>query len=764
MGGCRATRYLPEDQALVTRVQIDSIDKEFAEEAYLYIQKDIQPNSKLNLALYNTFNTKKGKYRTDKVKKIGEAPHVVDTSLIEISREQIERFLKIKGYFKAGVKSDVIVKNQKARIIFTAEEGPEFNLRNITFQIPDTAVAKIYTSQRYKFTRIRGGNRYDRDSLDHEREQIYRLLRSNGYYDYLRQYVRVDVDSNLSNSQVDLKIYIDNPENKAKHQIYIIRNSNITIRGTDGRIQGVTPDSTVIDSQYVFKDYSKQFKPSAISKYIYIKEGETYNIDKENLTYDRLYALNVFRNLKIEYKKTADSTNHLSPQFEIVPSKKMSNRIEGEFTFNSGRNGFNIGNTYSNRNLFGGAELLEINARIGILFDSRVKGNIVQKVFNRDLQVGANLVYPRLLVPFPIPLIGRNGIPHTTIASSYQLFDQRDAFSNRLLINSITYDWVETKYKLHTLTPLNIEYRRGRLDPAFRDSLEALGYQLYIRTNDRQFFNLGSQYSYTLNTLRLNTYDNFLFFRGSADVGGNTLGLLNTIFNFSKDEGFSTILGLPYLQYAKAEIDFRVYRSLGGERQFIARINPGFGVPYGNSEVLTFEKNFYAGGSSGVRAWQARTLGPGNYNRSVLPSETVRRNLRNLDQLGEIKIEANLEYRFKIVDNFFGSKLKGATFTDFGNIWRLRETDISPGGEFKFNKFLSQMAIGAGAGLRFDVEFFVFRFDAGLKIKDPQFMGADKWVIRNFFNKKEFKDRYERTNAPDVYRFVQYNFGIGMPF
>jgi hypothetical protein len=447
----------------------------------------------------------------------------------------------------------------------------------------------------------------------------------------------------------------------------------------------------------------------------------------------------------------------------------MSNRVEGEYTFNSGRNGFNIGNTYTNRNLFGGAEHLEIKAKYGIFFNADGSGNVFDRVFSRDLQLGANLVIPKLLVPFNIPLMGRNGIPRTTISSSFQLFDQRQAFSSRVFINSIIYDWVETKTKLHSFTPINIEFRKGKLDPVFRDSLIQRGFELYVRTNDRRFFNLGSQYAFTSNAIKLNTYSNFLYFKGSIDAAGNSLGLLNKIVNFNVDnDGFRTILGLPYQQYLKTEIDLRYYWSFGGEKQLVARINPGVGIAYGNSDQLTFEKNFFAGGSSGVRAWQARTLGPGIYNRAVLGSDgkadTLRANLRNLDQLGEIKMEGNLEYRFKIADNILNAKVKGATFADIGNVWRQKQTVENPGGEFKFNQFLGQLALGVGAGLRFDLNYFVFRLDAGIKVKDPQFTGSDQYVIKHLFNKKQFKLDYAETHRPDIYRFVQYNFGIGMPF
>ncbi|MES2873629.1 MAG: BamA/TamA family outer membrane protein [Bacteroidota bacterium] len=775
LSACNATRYLSEDQALVKSVKLDSVDKEFAASALTFVQNDIRPNSRLNLALYNFFNTKNGKYRTDRVRAIGEAPHILDSSLVEISRIQIEKFLATKGFFKATVKSDIQVKNKKATITFTANQGPEFRISSIRHEIPDSAVAQLYEANRAGFTRMREGQRFDSDTLAYEREQIYRLMKKNGYYDYLRQFVRFDVDSNLNSSQAKVIMYLANPTDKPEHQVYTIDNSFITIRNSSGSIDSLSADTVTVDTQFRFTDYSRKFDPRPISRYLFIKKGEIYNIDKEDLTYDRLYDLNVFRTIKIDYAKTSDSTNRLQPRYDIVPLKRMSNRIEGEYTFNSGRNGFNIGNTYTNRNLFGGAELLEIKAKYGLLFDASTKGGLADRIFSRDLQLGANLVLPKLLVPFPIPMIGKNGIPHTTISSSIQLFDQKEAFSSRVFINSITYDWIETKYKYHSLTPLNIEFRKGTLNSVFRDSLRQRGYELYVRTNNRAFFNLGSQYAYTLNNIRLNTYSNFIYFRGAIDAAGNTLGLLDRVIKFPRDStGSRTLFGLPYQEYVKTEFDTRIYRSLGGEKQVIFRINTGIGIPHGNSEQLTFEKNFFAGGSSGVRAWQARTLGPGNYNRSSLGTDgradTLRRNLRNLDQLGEYKLEGNLEYRFTIAENFLNAKIKGASFVDFGNVWR-KDSPASrienPGGEFKFNKFLGQLAVGTGAGLRFDLNYFVFRFDVGIKVRDPQFVGSDQYVLKYLLNRgarTELKARYKITNKPDVYRLVQYNFGIGMPF
>lgn len=766
LSGCSATRYLNEDQALVKDVKLKGIDGDFSEEAYQYVQQDIRPNSRVNLALYNMFNTRDGKYRTDRIKNIGEAPHLLDSSLVDISRREIQKFLAYKSFFNARVESTIRIRNKKAYITFQADQGPSFKVRNISQAIRDSAVNNLYNSNREKLTTIRSGSRYDVDSIMSAINSTHTLLRSNGYYDFLKPYIHVDADSTLMSSQVDLKLNIYNPPGRTSHKVYRIKTTHIDIKNSNIRFGRRPPDSALVDSQYFFRDYSHRFKFDKLTRYIFLNKGERYSIAEENLTYDRLYELNVFRNIKIEYEKDADSV-HLNPRIEITPLKRNSNRVEGEYTFNSGRNGFNIGNTYTNRNLFGGAERLDIKFRYGALFDSRDK-KIFSSIFNRDIQIGVNLVIPRIVAPFYVRENYRAGLPHTTISSSMQIFDQPGAFRNRLFINSISYDWTQSRSRLHSFTPINIEYRDGRLDRAFRDSLVNSGNLLYVQTNDRRFLNLGSQYNFTLNAHKLNTYNNFIYFRGFFDIGGNSLGLLANVFKFHRDEnGFRTILGLPYLQYAKTELDLRYYKSLGGERQFVARLNPGVALPYGNSNALPFERNFYAGGSSGVRAWQARTLGPGNYNRSFIRDEETRKNLTYLDQFGEIKVEGNLEYRFKLMNNFFGSKLKGATFVDYGNVWRLDDNANVPGGKFEFDKFFDQLALGAGAGLRFDLQYFVFRFDVGAKIKDPQFTGSDNWVVRHLFSsdaRREFKEEYIRTNSPDRYRFLQYNFGIGMPF
>ncbi|WP_293915008.1 MULTISPECIES: BamA/TamA family outer membrane protein [unclassified Sphingobacterium] len=760
---CRSTKYLEDDHALVTNVSVSGVNASLKEQSSLYISSELRPNSRVNLFIYNVFNTKDGRYKKADIKNVGEAPSILDSALVELSGQQIQRFLQTKGYFNAKVQPEVKIAKKRAHIDFKVEPGTPYKIRTKTYTFEDPKVKELYESKLSSSSPVKEGDIYDAGKLLTEREQLFILMKNQGYYDYLRQYMRVGVDSSLRNYQTDLKIAIENPPQLQEHPVYEINKTSLKIRNLNN-VAGKRAKNYVDTGFNIhFQDQTGNFRLKPIARYMFVRSGEKYDLSKENLSYDRLYEMNGFRSVKIQYEKV--DSNKLNVSYELIPRPIMGNQIEGEYTFGSGMSGFNIANTFSHRNIFGGAEQLEVKLRYGVLFDPRIKGGLANKIFNNDFQIGANLSFPRLMVPFGIfNSIGKYGLPRTTFSSNLQIFNQDNTYSNRYLTNTLNYTWFETANKQHSFTPIVLEYRVGRLNEAFKQQLINEGFLLYVQSNDRQYFGLGSQYAYTLNAPKLLKLENFSYFRGALDLSGNILGLASKLFSFPENDGQRTLFKVPYLQYAKIELDYRLYRHLGGNRQFIFRINPGIAVPYGNnSSLLIFEKNFYSGGMNGIRAWQARTLGPGNYNREGL-TEDLRLRLRNLDQLGEIKLEGNAEYRFRILNKLLGAKLNGATFVDFGNIWRLKENEQNPGGEFKFNKFLGQMAIGSGFGLRFDSDYFVIRIDAGVKVKDPQFQGSEQWVIQHLFNQKEFKDAFNATHAPDRYNFVQYNFGIGFPF
>lgn len=751
-------------------MEIDSIPDKYKEDAFNYIQKDIRPASRLgiNVGLYNIF------YTVFKTKSVGKAAPLLDSTLVEISRSQIEKYLRSKGYFKAKVKSEIKIKNQRAEVDFVAYPGPSFSISKVSYDIPDTAVRMLYMDRKALFTHLHEGMQYDDDSLTYEREQIYQVMKENGYYDFSRPYVRFSVDSALNKSTTHIVLSIDTPENKRKHTKYVLGETNVLIAPTTNGF----PDTVKLNPRMFrgirYTDLSKRFRRNPVIRYDFLKQGETYDVSKENLTYDRLYQLNVFKNVKIEYIKPKDSSNVLQPFIQLTPQKRMSNRIEGEVPFNAGTVGFTVSNTYTNNNIFRGAERFEFQVKGGL--QSRINqpggSGLFNDIYQRDFSISASLSVPRLIVPFNIPLMGKNGMPYTTFSSSYVYSLQKDVFVRRVLLNSMTYEWVETKSKLHSFTPLNFEYRFGSL---LVDTSTAAGKDLVnnnsynINLLNRKYLTLGMKYAYTLNANKLLLNKSFVYFRGNIDIAGNMLYGLSRIIDTKHDPSngdFAKILGLPFNQYVRPEVDLRWYKSLGADRQFIARINGGVGYAYGNSREVPFEKLFFAGGANGVRAWQARTLGPGNYNRgNSITSEETRKTLYGIDQLGQMHIEANLEYRYKLIDNFFGAKLKGAVFLDAGNVWNISPGNTHPETYFKFKNLQNQLGVGTGMGFRYDLNYFVFRFDIGLKLRDPQFEPSQQWVIQKLFSgTREFKDNYALANSPDTYRFFQYNFGIGLPF
>jgi hypothetical protein len=774
--GCSLTRRLKPGQALVRKITINGMDDEFADNAVNYVDKEQQPNNVINLQFYYWFS-KNGK------KDVGEPPAILDSSLVEFSRQQIEKYIQNKGYLKAKVTDTIVIKNKKAQLIFNTVEGPMFRVRTFRDSILDKRIEGLYNSNKSLFNNVSTGNRFDLDSLASDRDAFYQLMKRNGYYEFYRQYVTFEYDSTFNKSVVDVKMVVTNPVGKSAHPVYHLNNTLITISDSHGRTPGKA-DTIQVDSQFRFVDFSHRFKPRTVIDYDFQRKGQLYDIDNQTLTTSRLSELNLFRNVPNPvYTKTADSTNRLNSKIDIVPLKRMSDRIEGEFLFNGGQYGYNIGNTFTERNIFKSAAIFQFKLSDNILFDNQHNPVTPGAIENQDIDFGLNLTYPRIISPFNFTQPGKYGIPHTTFATNFTLFYQKGLVQRESSINTLTYDFYETPDKEHVVTPIFIQFSRGTIDRNADSLLRANKYGSYLYLIGRTVFTTGSQYSYVLNANKLNTYRNFTYFRGNVDIGGNLLNAAATVFDTPKDAaGERTLFGYPFYQYAKFEVDLRFYKSLGGERQFVFRINPGIGIPYGNSNQLIFEKEFYAGGSNDMRAWLPRTLGPGQFNRASYgqgpAADSLRSLLQYIDQFGEVKIMTNTEFRYKLVNDFFGSVLRGAIFMDAGNIWRLNSqvqrstielgTNVeNPNGQFKLNNLWQSTAIGIGTGLRFDLTFFVFRFDAAFKFKDPEFQGSDQWVLINHFNELfkngPFKRAYEKTNNAS-YNFLQLNFGIGMPF
>ncbi|HYH57495.1 MAG TPA: BamA/TamA family outer membrane protein, partial [Anseongella sp.] len=248
---------------------------------------------------------------------------------------------------------------------------------------------------------------------------------------------------------------------------------------------------------------------------------------------------------------------------------------------------------------------------------------------------------------------------------------------------------------------------------------------------------------------------NFIYFKTDLEVSGNLLNLAHRTFGGPRSDSgnYYMVAGLRYPQYIRPEADIRLYRRTGRLEQLVFRLSAGAGYAYGNNPNLPYQKKFFMGGANSIRAWRVRTIGPGSYNYYDSQPEGDR-NLEYFYRVGDIKLEGNVEYRFRLLDDFFFAKLNGATFIDVGNTWDFNDED--PSRVFRAGDFYRQLAVGAGFGFRFDIDFLVFRLDFAGKIHDPQFSGSNRWVIGKIGD-KAFKDRYN-------YNFFNLTLGIGYPF
>lgn len=768
MGACNPSRYLKPSESLIDKVEVKGVDKKLEEDAKSFIPEANAKflGQKFGLGMYNTFNTKKGAYK-EKRKKIGEPPAIFDSAKAYIAMQKMSRFLLNKGYFnnKVSLKIDSIGK-KKLKLTYEAFQGPVYTIRNYSFNIPDTTLFRLYTLN-YKKP-IDSGKNYDYYLLEREVSVANNLFKMNGYKDFEKSYIRYKADTLINDSvrrargkdnhEVDIITIINNPKGKDHHQAYTMNDTYVTI--TPGvKRREIEPD-TIRRKDIYFLDKEGRFKPHRFSDLIFFKKGALFNNDDYLKTYTRLGDLNLFKFINFDFRKVEGDSSKLNTYIELIPAKRRTAALNGEFTLSGSYLGMNAGVTYMNKNFFGGGEIFEFKLKGGLEFQPTSFNGIEQPgIREKIVETSTSVLFPRLLSPFDFNL-SRYSLPKTRITVGYT-YEGRQQFSTGNIFTSLSYEWKENIKKSHYLTPVTISLVNSTIDTLLAEQYIQSG-NLSALSRYTPYFALGSQYTYLLNDYRIRFGGNFVYFKGNLDVAGNLLYLgyklagANKAFDDITKDYVYTTFNRPFYQYAKPDVEIRYYKLLN-KNQLVARFNIGAGFAYGNSNTMPYSKLYGTGGANSLRAWRARQVGPGAFPRNDIKPGDADSVLLNLEQLGEMKIEANLEYRFNITNNFFGFKLNGATFLEAGNVWNISDFEsIYPNGQFEFKNFYKEFAVGTGAGIRLDLSFLVLRLDAGLKLHDPQFKD-DRWVIKHLWD-KDFKNLYPS------FRFMNYSIGIGYPF
>ncbi|SHJ53083.1 Outer membrane protein assembly factor BamA [Hymenobacter daecheongensis DSM 21074] len=714
------------------------------------------------------------------IMRIGEPPVIYDSALTRRTVEQIGIFLKSKGFFRSKVTAtDTVadrrfslgrllggpdtVHNRRVTVTYRITENQPFKYSQLDFDIPDSAIARrVVASQPASLLHV--GDQYDEEVIGNERARLETLLKNQGYFDFRQQYVTLEADTSFAPATVRLRTLIADPAGR-RHYQYTIRRVRFIADAGLTRF-GQTRDTLVQDSVY-YLAYKHQISPKTLDRKLTVRPGDTYSLSSTLLTQRQLSNLDVFRfntvnYLRVRNQTTGDTTRRqLDAVINASPAKKYQETTEAGATYVALLLGPFANERLKIRNVFGGAEVLELGVRAGFegqyTRTGQVEGLPAQSVYTTQLGANANLVLPQFLVPWRTNRFLTQYNPRTRINAAYN-YVLRPEYTRTNLEATYDYIWQRSAFHQYVLTPVAISLvNTPRLDDAFRDTLNSLARRgsPLKQSFSRQLvptFNATSLY----NSNDFNQTRNAYYLRLFAEAGGLTKSLYET---YLKDK-----LGLNVYNFAKLNADYRRYYKIGPKSFVVYRLNAGIvsalskssvevvipspTIP-GESEtviqrryVIPYDKYFFAGGASSVRAWRPRRLGPGTYTSTKTDNGETVQNF-DLEQPGEILMEGSLEYRFPLY-----SFINGALFTDFGNVWTLNDDNLRPGAQFQANRFYRQFAVGSGVGVRFDFTFLILRLDVATKVYDPTALG-NKFVISRF----SLSDNQ-----------TAFNIGIGYPF
>ncbi len=701
---------------------------------------------------------------------IGEAPVILDSSATEQTRLQLKKFLFSKGYFNNDVLDSVSLfkpkrlnkSKKRVTVTYYLVPKPAYTIGSIKYRIDDDKIANlIYADTVHNL--LKRGNNYDEYSISNERQRITNYCLNNGYYNFENAYVVFNLDSNLKSNQVAVEIqikkfskpYSSNSDSLvlASHTKYKLQNVYIITEPIIGKVQETQFTDTIKVKNnkmvYLLNGKKLPYRKVLIANYVDLYVGQIFRKDTAELTYKQLVGLNIFKNVSIQFFKSKEYSSRLDCYIICNPLIKQAITTQTEGNNTSSNLGLDGSIVYNNKNTFRGGEFFEIKLQGAISAQSQLNSDSKTAIENatslRKLQGSFNTVQfgpevsfsvPRAFFPFSLLPFRKEMSPRTYLKTSLNV-QARDEFAR--VINNLDYGFTfktnKNQFK-HNLIPLELLLVRATLSNEFKTLLDSYN-DAFLKNSFQDHITTSTKYSfiYTSKDDQNSSRKPVSFLKVGVESAGN---ILRTFFNYQGRQKDSLdrylIFGVPFAQFLKADIDYRIYIPIRRKSRVVYRVAGGIGKPLRNLSVLPYEQSFFSGGPNSVRAWRARTLGPGGYD----PSNSSAK----FDKIGDILLEGNIEYRFHIIKS-----LNGAFFVDAGNIWRLNKTADKPNGEFVVTEFYNQIALGGGTGIRWDLDFFVLRLDLATPLKDPRYESGNRWT----FNKKPWNN-------------IVANFGIGYPF
>jgi outer membrane protein assembly factor BamA len=741
VSSCNPTKYVPKDESLLIENHViinnDSVKKS---EILPYIKQ--KPNKKIfgvrfHLGLYDLSNIKKDRWPHNWLRKIGEEPVIFDPFSTAKSKDQIKSYISSKGYFDGKVTETIETAHRKSKVYYNIDLKSTYTIRNLYYDIADTGLTKIVMFDTINCLIVRG-KPYDATILQAERARLERNIRDMGFYNFSGENIFFNIDSTIGNRQVNiyygvkkfLKFDSDNNPVLVPHSPYTVRNIYIypdyfpkdVIAGGD-EFQSCL--DTIDYKGYFFITNLKRpnIKYELIIQALYVKPGNPFNVTNAERSQTHLMSFKTYRLVNIRYNELDESLSLpgeirvLDCIIQLTPMSPQSFTVELEGTNSGGNLGGAINFLYQNKNLLHGAEQFNLKLKGAYEAFSQSKTGIMS---TQQYGVETSLRLPGFFLPFiKMERFVKKYSPSTSIQAAYNY--QNLPVYNRTVANAtFGYLWKAGDYQTHIVNPFQLNLVRI----TYIDSLynaNVIQKSSYLINSYKDVLILGSTYSFIFDNQKLKKSKNNWLVRLNVEAAGNLLQVFKKLTNSKviSDSLFNhyNIFGQPFAQFVRTDIDIRYHRIINDVSSLVYRGFFGIGIPYKNSLAMPFERQYFEGGANGIRAWQVRSLGPGSY----APPET-----KYINQTGDIKLEANVEYRFKL---FW--ILEGAFFVDAGNIWAIKDDKDRPGAQFRINNFYKDIAVGTGFGMRFDLKFVILRTDLGLKLRDPKYPGNSSWISSN---------------------------------
>lgn len=754
LASCSATKFVPDGSYLLDEVKIHTDNKEIKpSDMRLYVRQN--PNSKwfstikTQLYVYNWSGRDSTKWFNRFLRKIGDAPVIYNESDAIRSQEEIAKAVQNLGYMGASVKRTTKTKKKKLKLFYEITSGKPYIVRTLKYDISDKKIAEYLRNDSTQ-SMLREGMLFDVNVLDAERQRITDYLLCNGYYKFNKDYITYTADTARNTHQVDLTLHLlpyktyvgDTPK---EHFQYKINKINFI---TDYNVlQSSALSSIEINDSLHYNGFPIYYKdklylrPKVLVDNLRFASGDLYderNVQKTYTYFGRLSALK-YTNIRFFETQNGDSTQ-LNCYVMLTKSKHKSISFELEGTNSAGDLGAAASVSFQHRNLFRGSETFMVKFRGAYEAISGLQPGYKNHNYT-EYGVETSINFPNFLFPFLTSDFKRRIKATTEFGLQYN-YQLRPEFSRTIASASWSYKWIQKQKIQHRIDLLDISYLYlPWISSQFQEDYinkDKDNYILKYNYENRLIVRMGYNYSYnsaggTLvnNTITTNSYS----IRAGFESAGNILYGISKMINMRKNkDGEYAILGIPYAQYLKGDFDFAKNIIIDHRNSLAFHAGIGIAVPYGNAKVVPFEKRYFSGGANSVRGWSVRNLGPGSFAGDG----------NFMNQSGDIKLDASIEYRTRLFWKF-----RGAAFIDAGNIWTIREYENQPGGVFEFDKFYKQIAVAYGLGLRLDLDFFVLRFDGGMKAINPKY--------------KKAKERYPIIH-PRFSRDFAFHFAVGYPF